>query len=367
MQAKKHTPSKDNEENGDPKAKPQESGKEKLLDLLGSMKVEVTSKRKLQSLKGQISKDQKRISVESLESATSMFQEAASENKDPKDIIADMKIGKQANNARFAARPANQIHFDDDGHGYIHEKEKNSDFTGVKRRFDLFQGKRLSIFQVPLEIKHPDKKEAPVLSLWDVELAKQIAAVVQHVPRNGFEEMIQWTREGKLWQYPIDNEAGSYRHHSKFTIPGHPFFSKRILVIVQLLKRSVACGWGSYPAGTPKRTGGGLASPPDHKGATALVALGTTGAGLRSSNLWGPVVTTRGHPGAWRALELSTSAPSRSAGEEEDRGHPECFRVHSRCFHHTGACRQKVTGGHLEHIRVAIKGAASLHSMAGVG
>ncbi|XP_039601769.1 28S ribosomal protein S31, mitochondrial [Polypterus senegalus] len=259
MQAKKHTPSKDNEENGDPKAKPQESGKEKLLDLLGSMKVEVTSKRKLQSLKGQISKDQKRISVESLESATSMFQEAASENKDPKtvvspelisavsavaksmpdknkvesellqqlrkhesgngiqakqetanivDIIADMKIGKQANNARFAARPANQIHFDDDGHGYIHEKEKNSDFTGVKRRFDLFQGKRLSIFQVPLEIKHPDKKEAPVLSLWDVELAKQIAAVVQHVPRNGFEEMIQWTREGKLWQYPIDNEAG---------------------------------------------------------------------------------------------------------------------------------------------------------------
>jgi small subunit ribosomal protein S31 len=28
------------------------------------------------------------------------------------------------------------------------------------------------------------------------------------MPRNGFEEMIQWTRDGRLWQYPIDNEIG---------------------------------------------------------------------------------------------------------------------------------------------------------------
>ncbi len=25
-------------------------------------------------------------------------------------------------------------------------------------------------------------------------------------PRNSFEEMIEWTKEGKMWPYPIDNE-----------------------------------------------------------------------------------------------------------------------------------------------------------------
>lgn len=27
-------------------------------------------------------------------------------------------------------------------------------------------------------------------------------------PQNAFEEQIQWTKEGKLWTFPIDNEAG---------------------------------------------------------------------------------------------------------------------------------------------------------------
>lgn len=49
---------------------------------------------------------------------------------------------------------------------------------------------------------------APGPSLWDTDLANQIVHVVNQRPRNGFEEMVQWTRAGKLWQYPINNEAG---------------------------------------------------------------------------------------------------------------------------------------------------------------
>lgn len=45
-------------------------------------------------------------------------------------------------------------------------------------------------------------------TLWDLELANAIAAVSQHPPRNGFEEMLQWTKEGKLWTFPVNNEAG---------------------------------------------------------------------------------------------------------------------------------------------------------------
>lgn len=46
-------------------------------------------------------------------------------------------------------------------------------------------------------------------TIWDVEFAKEIAAVTEQPPRNGFEEMIQWTKEGILWEFPIDNEAGT--------------------------------------------------------------------------------------------------------------------------------------------------------------
>ena len=28
------------------------------------------------------------------------------------------------------------------------------------------------------------------------------------LPRNAFEEQIEWTKQGKLWTFPIDNEAG---------------------------------------------------------------------------------------------------------------------------------------------------------------
>ena len=36
-------------------------------------------------------------------------------------------------------------------------------------------------------------------------------------PRTAWEEQIQWTRQGKLWTFPIDNEAGK-----------HPFLYKKL-------------------------------------------------------------------------------------------------------------------------------------------
>lgn len=45
-------------------------------------------------------------------------------------------------------------------------------------------------------------------TIWDMDFANHLVLSTNQMPRNGFEEMIQWTREGKLWQYPINNEAG---------------------------------------------------------------------------------------------------------------------------------------------------------------
>lgn len=45
-------------------------------------------------------------------------------------------------------------------------------------------------------------------SIWDIEEEKQQAELLADTIRSGFDEMIRLTEEGKLWNYPIDNEQG---------------------------------------------------------------------------------------------------------------------------------------------------------------
>lgn len=235
--------------------------KDNLLSLLGGMKVELSTKKRFQSLNMQKAKEQKNSTFESLDSASSMFQTAAADiafsrndslspelvaaasavaSSMPENVkkqtesellqqlrkheaesleqksgegsrisalIADMKVGKHPG-ARAAGRAANQIRFDDDGRGYVPERGVVGELDGIRRRKGLYGGKRLNVFPLTEAGTATAPQTESVPSLWDVEFASAVAASVQHPPRNGFEEMIQWTKEGKLWHYPIDNEAG---------------------------------------------------------------------------------------------------------------------------------------------------------------
>ncbi|CAL8364922.1 unnamed protein product [Lota lota] len=217
------------------------TGKESLLDLLVAMKVEVTNKKRSKGTKSP-SRHEPTVTPKpaAMESTHSMFQKATVEasiqsgslsaelvaaasaaaaslpdpsraesellqqlrqhEAVPEDhkrgeannigtIIADMKVGRPT--TRQHARTSNQIHFDDDGRGY---------------KKSLFERKRLGIFSPATDQDSTDAAIGP--NLWDTEFANQLVRSTNQMPRNGFEEMIQWTREGKLWQYPIDNEAG---------------------------------------------------------------------------------------------------------------------------------------------------------------
>ncbi|XP_038861906.1 28S ribosomal protein S31, mitochondrial-like isoform X2 [Salvelinus namaycush] len=260
---------------------PVKSGKESLLDLLGAMKVEVTNKRKFKALKVQrTSQTAARPMPASMESTTSMFQEAtgmadvpapapsetlspelvaavsaaaatlpnqsqaesellkklrqheaigeAQKNGDVNNIgviIADMKVGKKPN-GRQTARPANQIRFDEDGRGYTHDRGITAELDGgLRRRRSLFSGKRLNIFSPSTEPEEDTDIAAP--TLWDMELANQVALSTNQMPRNGFEEMIQWTKEGRLWQYPINNEAG-LEAEAQMPFHEHVFLEKHL-------------------------------------------------------------------------------------------------------------------------------------------
>ncbi|KAL0615339.1 28S ribosomal protein S31, mitochondrial [Plecturocebus cupreus] len=119
------------------------------------------------------------------------------------NIISDMKVARSAT-ARVHSRPEHQIRFDEDHDNYPDQK------TAVFRKRitgSIFKGKRLYIFDMTAATKEDSETDTSP-SLWDVEFAKELATVNEQPLQSGFEELIQWTKEGKLWEFPINNEAG---------------------------------------------------------------------------------------------------------------------------------------------------------------
>ncbi|XP_032171047.1 28S ribosomal protein S31, mitochondrial-like isoform X3 [Mustela erminea] len=141
------------------------------------------------------------------------------------NVIPDMKVAKSAT-GRVSTRPVHQIHFNEGTDSFMGQKTDD-----LKKRKNMLKRKRLNIFDLKAVTEEaPEtgsfhcckgcshrpfylpcsnlelRETAP--SPWDVEFAKQLAMVNEQPLQNGFAEMIQWTKEGKLWEFPIDNEAG---------------------------------------------------------------------------------------------------------------------------------------------------------------
>nr|XP_046267440.1 28S ribosomal protein S31, mitochondrial [Scatophagus argus] len=249
------------------------SGKERLIDLLGAMKVEVTNKRKLKNLKVKQDFESAPVSKGAMGSTVSTFEQATvktssqSEKLDPelvaaasaaastlpncsqaesellrrlrqqKDvteaqkkgdmsnisvIIADMKVGRNPN--RHKIWPRNQIRFDDDGQGYTQDRGITAELDGVRMKRTLFTGRRLNIFSPPTDEEGVESTVARP-TLWDLDFANKLSLSMNQMPRNGLEEMIQWTKEGKMWQYPINNEAG-LEEEASVSFHEHVFLEK---------------------------------------------------------------------------------------------------------------------------------------------
>lgn len=74
--------------------------------------------------------------------------------------------------------------------------------------------------------KHPSKsdKQSTTRNLWSQLEQEELKLYNQKPARNGFEEMINWTNEGKLWNYPINNEQGLEHLTEKEKFYDHVFF-----------------------------------------------------------------------------------------------------------------------------------------------
>lgn len=54
-----------------------------------------------------------------------------------------------------------------------------------------------------------DKDEMP-LPTWHAMESREMRLATMTVPQNVFQELIEWTNEGKIWRFPIDNEQGKF-------------------------------------------------------------------------------------------------------------------------------------------------------------
>jgi len=69
---------------------------------------------------------------------------------------------------------------------------------------DLHSGIPLGIFDGPMT----DSTDKDLITTWRACNRRELEILSRPPPRNALEEMIVQTKQGKLWQFPIDNEQG---------------------------------------------------------------------------------------------------------------------------------------------------------------
>lgn len=114
----------------------------------------------------------------------------------------------RAGRVRKDMRTQRQPHPERQGQGRQGGRPQRDHFpdSSQYRPIDLFGAKPLGIFTKgkPVEATVP----ISYLKTWDFLQQKELKLAATHPPANGFEEMILWTEQGKLWKFPINNEQG---------------------------------------------------------------------------------------------------------------------------------------------------------------
>ncbi|CAN7988948.1 unnamed protein product [Ixodes hexagonus] len=94
----------------------------------------------------------------------------------------------------------------------------------AEEKMDLDSGVRLNIFSNERQEKATD---APRLETWEKLKQRELRLLATPPPKNAYEEMILWTEQGKLWTFPINNEAG-LEEEAKVNFTEHVFLEDLI-------------------------------------------------------------------------------------------------------------------------------------------
>ncbi|CAK9820910.1 28S ribosomal protein S31, mitochondrial [Anthophora plagiata] len=94
------------------------------------------------------------------------------------------------------------------------EKEKEESIEYKEKMEELSRIKKFIKYERIFNNDFTNIPPIPELKTWNLCEKKELEILMNQYPKNGFEEMIQWTEEGKLWKFPIDNEQGMEKEHN---------------------------------------------------------------------------------------------------------------------------------------------------------
>lgn len=131
-------------------------------------------------------------------------------------------------------------------------KQENS---GIDRHFKTFGHSDLFNYATNPEFSKDELRQDD-LNIWSRLREHELQSISAGLPFNGFEEMIQLTEQGKLWQFPIDNEQGMMEKEVPFE--DHVFLDDKLeefpkVEFIQNLMRHVMSGLAKNPYVTVER------------------------------------------------------------------------------------------------------------------
>ncbi|XP_033106043.1 28S ribosomal protein S31, mitochondrial-like [Anneissia japonica] len=136
-------------------------------------------------------------------------------------LMLELKVQQQKKGARLEEtsniRPRNGSNFKK---VFVNEVQGNEvEISEVKlksqtepykrqRKRSLFERYRLEIFDTSYKDEHGVVKMDEKPSIWEVEEQRTLRQLHYDSISNGFDDMAMLTEQGKVWQYPINNEQG---------------------------------------------------------------------------------------------------------------------------------------------------------------
>ncbi|XP_059154369.1 small ribosomal subunit protein mS31-like [Physella acuta] len=157
--------------------------------------------------------------------------EQEQENQQVNNLLSTMKVGRGFTQPAGSRSP--MYRRTRDGSMEILPSSVVSNVTYRKRLSRLNENlpslknaPRLGIFNAE-KIKSQVEEPKPAKDLWAQVDEENLRKIQAPLPRNHFEEMIQWTKEGKLWTFPIDNEA-DFHEERKYKFHDHIFLNQHL-------------------------------------------------------------------------------------------------------------------------------------------
>lgn len=155
-----------------------------------------------------------------------------------RDLISGMKIDRNKRTGYLSEEGrAQQVHRILEGRKTATAKECDFSVRKVVReqegpkiydgKINIFGGEPLGIFKVPESQVETTSDVPPEPTTWHHLEARELCLAVTHPPSNIFEEMIQWTEQGKLWHFPVNNEQGQ-DEESKVYFTEHVFLEHHL-------------------------------------------------------------------------------------------------------------------------------------------